>query len=86
MMGVQGLTTVYGTPHPDVRPIAIARPRDVRTIRPTARAPAFAAVYDGEFTSGELRVVARLADGTVHREEPPLGLWTERRGRAAAGG
>lgn len=64
----RGITEYYGTADPDVRTITIATPRDVRTIRPSTRAHAFAAVYDGSFPTGQVVLTATFADGHQHRD------------------
>jgi len=68
-----GRTLISGTAHPAVREITIQTPRDVRTLRPASRSRAFLAVYDGEFFSGAITVVAHLADGTSTRHTFPVG-------------
>lgn len=67
---LRGSTSFYGTARADVVSITTATPRDVRTITPSPRAHAWAAIYDGDFPVGEIRISARLRDGSVHRERP----------------
>ena len=65
---LRGMTTFSGSAKADVRSITIASPRDVRTIRPSGRAHAFAAVYDGEFPTGKVTLTATFTDGSTHRD------------------
>jgi len=58
-----GRTFVEGIADPRVRTIAIATPRDVRTIIPSKRAHAFLVIYDGDFPTGRIVLTARLAGG-----------------------
>jgi hypothetical protein len=66
---LEGRTTVSGLAHPDVVSVTLVTPRDVRTITPSPREHAFAAVYDGVFATGGIEIRARMRDGSVHREQ-----------------
>jgi hypothetical protein len=63
-----GTFQIAGIALPAVREVTIATPRDVRTLRPSRRAHAFAALYDGSFPTGRVVLTARLADGSVRRQ------------------
>jgi hypothetical protein len=65
---LRGSFVVSGVVHPAVTDVTIATPRDVRTLRPSRRARAILAVYDGEFPSGEIVLTARFGDGTTGRQ------------------
>lgn len=63
-----GQTTIVGLAHRDVMSVTLVSPRDVRTLTPSPREHAFAAVYDGGFPTGRIDVVARMRDGTTVRQ------------------
>jgi hypothetical protein len=58
----------------DVRSLTFTSPRDVRTLVPSSPAHAYLVVYDGAFSAGVMRIVARFAVGSTAREEHPLGF------------
>lgn len=59
-----GTTYFAGPVMPDVRTITVKSPRDVRTVVPSSPAHAYLIVYDGTFTSGEVRMTSTFGDGT----------------------
>lgn len=74
-----GRTLIYGKALRGVDRVTIRTPRDVRTVRPSAKGGVFVVAYDGRFTQGRIRVTAtgpgvrgsaaQRADG--QRESPP---------------
>lgn len=69
-----GRTTVQAQCHPDVERVTLQTPRDVRTLVPSPVGHVVLAVYDGDFPSGDLVVVAHLKGGGTWRERLPLGF------------
>jgi hypothetical protein len=67
----RGIFELSGHALATVREITIASPRDVRTIRPSPRTHAFAALYDGSFPTGKILLTSRMVDGTTRREVIP---------------
>ncbi len=65
-----GTTFIEGVADPSVRSVTIASPRDVRTVVPSPRVHAFAAIYDGRFATGRITMTARLANGRTYRTAP----------------
>ncbi len=79
-----GRTVIYGAAAPGVTRVTIQTSRDVRTVRPSKPGGFFVVVYDGRFTQGRIRVIARgpgiygvaqqRADGQPEGAPPQDGL------------
>ena len=61
---LRGRTVIYGVARPTVRQVTIETPRDGRTLIPSKRAHSFIVVYDGTFPTGQLKLTAKMADGS----------------------
>ncbi len=59
-----GTTFFAGAVLPDVRTITLKSPRDVRTVVPSSPAHVYLVVYDGTFTTGEMRITSTFDDDT----------------------
>jgi hypothetical protein len=66
-----GRTAITVRCSPDVRSVTVSTPRDTRVLVPSAHGHVVFAVYDGDFTSGDIVVTATLRDGSHHRQTLP---------------
>jgi hypothetical protein len=60
--------------HPSVERVTIRSPRDIRTLVPSQRGHVVFALYDGDFSAGELVLTATIRGGGRSIERLPLGF------------